>query len=204
MLENKKFIYSILGAILLSLLSNVVWELVRPIILLLFKLILNVSTLGVESFKSSLYQEIARGLHEGVSLQMYQMLQGVFLGILSVALLIFYKRKKMKSSENNVNEEQLSNSRKSYIVWFAVIYCVLCMTILVIEVVRQTYINKSVTYFKQLSSIVDPYIDDQEEELYLSRFSQIKNRSDFVHIINDLQVIVKSNKLTSPEFDFTF
>jgi hypothetical protein len=55
-----------------------------------------------------------------------------------------------------------------------------------------------------LSKIVHPYISEENNIKYISIFSQVKNKEDYVNLIKELQNIARDNKQSIPEFDFTF
>jgi len=70
--------------------------------------------------------------------------------------------------------------------------------------VREKYINNSITHFQQLIIIVEPYISKEEVLLYKSKFAQIKNKNDYVDLINNLENTLNQNKQRVPEFNFVF
>ena len=65
----KKIITSFIGALVIGGLGNGVWEyILEPAFAWSLHGLLNVATLGVQSFKDDLYREIAKGFHEESSL----------------------------------------------------------------------------------------------------------------------------------------
>lgn len=83
---KKKAILGVIGALILGGLGNGVWEYVlEPALTWSLTGILNIATLGVQTFKDELYREIAKGFHEESSLSLanslyYWVGYGVVLG----------------------------------------------------------------------------------------------------------------------------
>jgi hypothetical protein len=94
--------------------------------------------------------------------------------------------------------------KKSWFVWFILLYAIFAGTIFTLDSVKEKYINNAITNFEQLSKIVRPYISEEDNIKYVSIFSQIKNKDDYVNLISKLQNIAKDNKQSTPEFNFTF
>jgi hypothetical protein len=61
----KQSLLYIVGVILLGLLTNAIWEFLgKPLLISAQNTILNLSTLGIQQFKDSMYQEIAMGHYD--------------------------------------------------------------------------------------------------------------------------------------------
>ena len=68
---NKKAILGVIAALIVGGLGNGVWQYVlEPALTWSLAGILNIATLGVQSFKDDLYREIAKGFHEDSSLSL--------------------------------------------------------------------------------------------------------------------------------------
>jgi len=68
---NKKATLGVIAALLVGGLGNGVWEyLLKPAFAWSISGIVNIATLGVQSFKDDLYREIAKGFHEESSLSL--------------------------------------------------------------------------------------------------------------------------------------
>lgn len=68
---QKKAILGVIGALIIGGLGNGVWEYVlEPAFTWSLTGILNIGTLGVQTFKDELYREIAKGFHEESSLSL--------------------------------------------------------------------------------------------------------------------------------------
>lgn len=72
---KNKAILGVIGALIIGGLGNGVWEYVlEPVFTWSLAGILNVATLGVQTFKDELYREIAKGFHEESSLSLANVL----------------------------------------------------------------------------------------------------------------------------------
>lgn len=215
-MKNKKLILGggVIGVIILGVITNAIWDAVKPLTAYLFKLALNLSVLGVDKFKDNIYLEIARGMHEGTSLQIFITLYGFVLSFVLVVVLmaLIVRRKVIRERESNANQNffdkiydyRINLLRKSWFIWFFVLYTMFTGTILILDLTKQNYINNAVTNFEQLSKIIRPYIDEKEEVEYSSKFSQIRNKEDYVKLVSKLGNIAKDNNLYTPDFSFTF
>ena len=65
---------------------------------------------------------------------------------------------------------------------------------------RTAYINSAVTHYESLLKISAPYIDNDTEKRIISSFAQIKNKNDYVIIIDKLKRISTENGQSVPEF----
>lgn len=68
-------------------------------------------------------------------------------------------------------------------------------------VIRNIYINDSISYFEELLTICKPYIGQKSYDILKSSFAQIQTKEDYVRIINELQEIAQKNKATVREFN---
>lgn len=105
---------------------------------------------------------------------------------------------------DRVNEFKSNLHQRPLFIWFLVVYTVFSSTIFFLDLTKEKYINQAVTYYGQLINIVDSFITEEQKEIYISSFSQIKNRQDFVSLISKLEQIGRENKQSLPEFYFTF
>jgi hypothetical protein len=104
---KRKAILGVIGALIIGGLGNGVWEYVfEPALTWSLTGILNIATLGIQTFKDELYSEIAKGFHEESSLSLanslyYWVGYGVALGL----FLLTRKTKDMLSRIATVNKE---------------------------------------------------------------------------------------------------
>lgn len=107
---NKKAILGLVAALIVGGLGNGVWEYVlEPAFTWSVTGILNIATLGVQSFKDDLYREIAKGFHEESSLSLanalyYWVGYGVAFG-----LFLFTRRTKNLVSKISSHNKKLGD-----------------------------------------------------------------------------------------------
>jgi hypothetical protein len=104
---NKKAILGVIAALIVGGLGNGVWQYVlQPALTWSLDGILNIATLGVQSFKDELYREIAKGFHEESSLSLANSLYfWVGYGVAFVFFLLTRKTKDLVSQSVAVDKE---------------------------------------------------------------------------------------------------
>jgi len=106
-MKNKKLVWgsTIFGVIVLGIVTNAIWDLLKPISKYMFQFLLNLSILGKEKFKNGIYEEIAKGFHEGSAFEVFRLTHSIFLGIILMTVVIsFILRNKILSYENEENK----------------------------------------------------------------------------------------------------
>ena len=90
--KNKKLL-AILGAILLGIVGNALWEyMAKPLLFLSRDTLLNIATLGIQSFKDECYRLIARGFTESASLSLLFEFNALYITGCVLLALYFYQR----------------------------------------------------------------------------------------------------------------
>ncbi len=197
---STKYILSLIGIVLLGSLSNPAWDfVVKPLCVLLYKITLNISVLGLEVFKNQIYRDIAKGFHEHPSLQLY----GIVLSCAIVAYLFLGLRllKKKFTSQQKVDSPPLA---KNYIFYAILLCCGFSAGFFFVQLTKESYINNAITHYNQLVQITKPYITQDEFDLYNSRFAQIRNKDDYSKLIRELEGIASEYSLLVPNFKFVF
>ena len=225
MLSKNKAL-AVLGALVLGGLGSGIWDLVfRPGGMWLGHTVLSAVTFGSTSVRDAVYREAARGLHEGSSLMVYSFL----VGLIGAAPLYFFvaafidKRRfedqqllrARRRSGQSVQELEGEISRLKtemgsldrrlgkltmfrYIAVAALLVPSLTVSFQGLKLVEA---NDAFTYFSQSLIICRPYMTDQDAHILNSRFAQIRGRSDYVVIIDELQKIAGSNHVKLPEYN---
>lgn len=195
-----KYILSLVGIIILGSLSNPVWEfIIKPLCTTFYKIVLNISTLGLTILKNKIYLEIAKNFHERNGLEIYTLILSFMIAIYFIFVVKFIRRKFFE----NHKESTLSPFQGpiSYIFLSIFIFAIAFLTV---QSVKENYINSALTHYNQLIFIDKPFISQNEFDLYNSRFSQIKNKEDYSSIVKELEEISMQHNLVVPEFRFTF
>lgn len=194
------------GVLALGVVSSALWEGIKPLTTFVFKFLLNVSTLGLQKFKDDIYREIAKGFHENFSLELYSL---VMVMLASMYVGMWFALLKLRSTENTEKTGGLfsfMSERFAKVLEFWILPTIVIIVVVstALEVVKQEYINLSVTHVNQTLLILEPFLNDEEEELLISQFAQVDNRSDFVQFLNRLEEIADINQIKIPDFDFRF
>lgn len=203
-MKNNKLAYitlGIFGSILIGALGSGVWEyLLKPFFSHSINFILDVSTLGMDKFKNSIYEEVSKGFSEKNSISTYSFITMIYLGFLFMMILILFR--KIKNKKINLDEEdnapkELNNSYQKLIRRFYILssLSILLFMIIMVQNIKLQYINTSIIYYKQLLNIVAPYISEQEIKIYNSKFSLIKNKEEYEKLVDELYDISYDNKL---------
>jgi len=214
------------GAIVLGAIGSGVWEYVfEPVLSSGTRAVLDVATLGIESYKDDLYEEVAKGLHEKAS---YSLLSKF--NILSVLVLLLFAAntlKKIKSldlrrdrllskirsmesedvpEEKSLSEikQELENTKVSGLMKVSYVLIATIVLLLSAQYVtskRDSYVNEAIAHYMQVKRIVAPYISGRELLVFDSRFSLIKSSENYRDVVGDIEKLAKKENLTPPEFD---
>ena len=84
--------------------------------------------------------------------------------------------------------------------YFLIISAVTLASFLVVNNVRANYVNSAITHFNQVYSIATPYMDEHQKAQVVASFAQIKNKEDYVAIIQNLEALARSHGQTVPRF----
>lgn len=188
----------VLLTIVLGAVGSGAWEwMLKPFLLGASEFGLNVATLGIQSFKDSLYEDIARGLHEESSLRLYSAVFGIFpLFMLGVVTGAMQARRTIKSGISNTAQERIIN-------WLAKPLFVVLIFVVVFSVVQANqlaYVNRAITHAQQLLMIVDPYISQDQQLLFRSRFAQVSSSEEYAQLTAEIERICHARSLRVPEF----
>lgn len=112
----KKVVLGLAGALLIGGLGNGVWEYVlEPMLAWSLHGILNIATLGVQSFKDALYREVAKGFHEESSLVLAITFNYLIAGTVVFALLQMKQRAKKILGEIEETSNELDELEKELV-----------------------------------------------------------------------------------------
>lgn len=102
----KKIVTSLIGALVVGGLGNGVWEyILEPAFAWSLHGLLNIATLGVQSYKDDLYREIAKGFHEESSLALANTLN-----YLIACAVVFGLLQLLQRSKKLIDEIKLTNT----------------------------------------------------------------------------------------------
>jgi hypothetical protein len=190
-----KILRFIAATVVLGAVGSGAWEWVlKPSLVGLSEFGLNVATLGVKSFKDALYSDVARGLHEASSLQLYVTFASVVPGFLLGAFMA--KVRPFKATAAGA-KPSFREKYSATMVWLILLAFFVFFTIHSNQI---SYVNRAITHVHQLFAIVDPYIQESERLMYRSEFSQVSSSRDYIKLTTKLEAICLSKKLKAPKF----
>lgn len=188
----------VLVTIVLGAVGSGAWEwMLKPFLLGASDFGLTVATLGIQSFRDSLYVDIARGHHEESSLRLYSAIFGIFpLVLLGMVLGAMQGRRIFRSSISNTAQERL-------ITWLAKPLFVVLTFVMVFSIVQANqlaYVNRAITHAQQLLTIVDPYVSQDQRLLLRSRFAQVSSSEEYAKLTTEMERICRARSLRVPVF----
>jgi hypothetical protein len=184
--------------VVLGAIGSGIWEwMLKPMLMGASQFGLNVATLGVHSFKNSLYKDIAHGFHEESSLRLYLAIFGLLpcfiLGVITGRL---YTRKRLKEGvESTALDRVFEKLGRPMLILF-----VFLLVFSVVQANQVAYINRAVMHFNQLLAIASPHIREEERLLFQSQFAQVASSEDYAKLITTLIGICRAKGLNPPEF----
>lgn len=210
------------GAVLTVVLGAIgsgVWENVfSPATSWIGRAMLTLITLGVESARDGIYQEVAQGHSERFSVLTYTFITAVVLlipmGALSydVGVRSAERSKRMRkfeqfeaSGDRAGMEETLAEVRKSLgtarrqlrlMLWLGVALGIFVAA----KTMTLAYANTAITHFNQSLAIAGPFVSPVEERMIRSDFARISSRDDYVRLMKRIDNKVSEQGVRLPEF----
>ena len=205
-------ILGIIGVIFLGAIGSGLWQIgLEPVGNWLMDAIFKITTLGLSSLSDAFYREVAKGLHEDSSLlASYLLVLGFFwyFGDLWINMATNDIEKTVKKEHENIIakieenkdlspdekklqiEEAMDELGKKYqrahkkscihlkiiLIFFATL-----ITFQFLTVLQQNHI---ITDFRRRFSIGKIFLNEQEEEKILSKFSMITSKQDYLNVNN--------------------
>lgn len=184
--------------ILLGAVGSGVWEwLLKPALAGTSDVALSIGTLGVERFKDSLYQDIARGFREESSLRLHSAVFSFLpAGVLGLAMGFLFGRARAKSGQPDGAIERVVDALLKPVL----ILVVFVLVFFIVQASQVAYVNRAITHFNQLSAIAAPYLSESERLIHRSQFAQITSRADYVKVVESLAATCQSKNLNVPSF----
>jgi len=198
---NSKTVRFVALSLVLGAFGSGLWEwLLKPSLLILSNIGLNVATLGLSKFKDALYQEVALGFHEGSSLKIYlavfAFLPCFVLGMVSGFLT---GSRSSRQSQSNKTDTLLAKVVAKLLRPMAIIIAFL-MIFSIVQANQDAYINRAITHFHALLQIARPYVSEEKRIQYESQFAQVSSKADYEALVAELTTVCRSKNLRTPEF----
>jgi hypothetical protein len=184
--------------VVLGAVGSGAWEwLLKPILVGASEFGLNVATLGIRSFKDSLYRDIARGLHEEPSMRLYAAVF-VFLPAFILGLIAggFSAHKVLRGGANATLATRIVEKLTRPVL----IFFVFLLVFSVVQANQLAYVNRAVAHFRQVLAIAGPHITDAARLTHQSEFAQISSSEDYGKLISTLEEVCRAKGLKVPAF----
>jgi hypothetical protein len=197
LIESKTLRYVGL-TILLGAVGSGAWDwMLKPALVGVSTIGLQITTLGLRSLKDLLYSEIAQGFHEEPSLRFYLFAFGLVpIGLVGFVFGVLATRGRFKASL----DKALSDTVIAKMERFMLILFVFLAVFSALQANEVAYVNRAITHLRQVMAIAGPYISEGDRKLYLSRFAQISSRDDYAALVSTLEQICKEKNLKVPKF----
>jgi hypothetical protein len=223
---KKSAFFKAAGVILLGALGSGLWDsLLKPAFVRISYGLLTLSSLGIESIRTGIYERIATGSTALASLQSMALLTifgASFLMAAFVAsfLLLRWARRDLELSERRIEmrnagveiqrrretamedleegRREIRNSRRQLYVMGFLIFLLIGMFL--VDLSRISYETSAVQHFQQTLKIASPYLSDAERRDVESRFAQIRSRTDYIAIVDGLSDTAKAHGQRIPKF----
>jgi hypothetical protein len=95
---------------------------------------------------------------------------------------------------------RLSFKRLKVPAYILYVIVVLTFSATIADYVRFSYVNSAITHFQQVFTIAAPFMDDPQRREVMSSYAQIRNREDYVLIVQRLESIATQNGQRIPAF----
>lgn len=206
---KRKFL-AIGGALLIGALGSGLWELLKPLLGWLASASLDIVTLGLESLRDGLYADAAAQESERVSGMILSLLSGVMGGLL-LAILIPPKSFLPKETEKPEDETIEASSAytdslkaKTFLLkrykFIATVVLAFMLTTHALIMQRTIYVNHVASNFNRMCIIISPYLSQQQDALYHSKFAQIQTRAEYIKLMDEIHKIAIQNRSYIPPF----
>ncbi|MFX0199722.1 MAG: hypothetical protein ACFFCW_26670 [Candidatus Hodarchaeota archaeon] len=220
-----KICVALIIAIVAGAIGSGVWiHIFGPLIYWSRDKILTVTTLGIQAFKDSTYQQIASGFHESASdtllFDFRYLLMMVFI-LVTLHLIVRGREirrriqkdidqlekteEEKKPSLEDLHEKfSLAHTRSNRIVkrgYILFMFAIIWSMVFMISTIRLRYINSAISHFQQVLTICSPYLEPGKEKQVISSFAQIRSQKEYVNLLDDLKKIATTNKLYLPKFN---
>jgi hypothetical protein len=196
-MSSMKRLIPIVGALGLAIIGSALWEALRKPIIFASFVMLKLVTLGIDSFRDSIYADAAAQIPERASSLLLALTTGIVTGV-SVTIIIEYRKRTSRANEQ-LSPLLSSISRKQGIAMYQ-FYLIAVLLGLFIVSNRQIYVIRVSAYANQLQQIAAPFLNEDQILVYSSSFAQSQTRSDYVALVDDLRKVISSHKATDPGF----
>ena len=214
----------LLGAIVVKILASSLSDsLVMPALHTVSRWVLDIASLGLASYKNSVYKQIAADDQYVAPYNAYLTSTVMFVTMLGAAAIYTfylssaYRRQAERASralsgapqnpepqiaDDALNRRFLKTVRVlRFMAYFFAVYVGLSVASQFISVTRVSYETSAQAHFHHVMRIVSPYLEPRELAQVESEFAQIGSREDYLRLLSRLEGQCKAHGKTVPKFD---
>jgi hypothetical protein len=189
------------GALTIGVLGSAMWEGIKPLLNWLSSLLLTVATLGISSYRDSIYKDAAVGIDERTS--SITLLLALSL-LLSLPIVSLARGIGLLTSATGREPDRLQEHFSAGLARIVKrnslkITNVAMAFVIVVVGNREIYVSRTSAYARQLQDIAAPFLDDQSSETIRSRFAQARTKKEFAELVDSLERIIKKRNAYFPE-----
>ena len=185
-------------AIVLGVVSSIVAALCLPYVNAVGRLLTNAVGLTFASYNERIYEDVARGAHEHAASTVISILWCLGLSILFIsgaALLLGIAIRRRGASD----PPEVFRARRAAYFRGTIFGAALPLGFLMAVTTSESlFITAAVGRYEQLRTIDAPLLNEVELKELDSRFAQVRSRSDYQRIIDQLEKLARSHALYVP------
>lgn len=189
----KKKALSIIGVLVLGALGNGLWELAKPALTGTADIALNISTLGIQTFRDSFYAAASRHGSAAAHLSAQASLTRLLIAIAAYFLLISLDTLTLTSTR--VPAEKALARRFLRITSYPLL---LFSTMFAITALRDVEVRDAARAFEVRLKVLAPVISASDYSRHLARFAVVRTEADYDAALRDLNAALQRAGLEQP------
>lgn len=157
-------------------------------------MLLDIATLGLNSLRDGIYEEVARGTHERASTTILGYMTG---GVAAITLFVSALPwlRIFRSAAPKQAETKARIGRVLALLLLASAF------VITVQYARVLYITRAANHAEQLQRVVGPFMSESERLRTASRLAQIRSQKQYIELIAELSDLAKRNGAAVPSFD---
>jgi hypothetical protein len=191
-----KVVLGVLATIVLGAVGSGLWErMLGPFLDWLTRSTIGLYASAVGTYRDSIYENAAKGLHEEHSLVVHTLI------IAMIPLLYYFLLRRHPTETRDPNDpiRLFMRSRKGY--WVIMFLTIIVFFGTVFTSLRIRHINETITYSLASIEIVRPFVGEQKYADLRSRYFAMRTTSDFRAIYEEVVTTAKENHRKLPEYE---
>jgi hypothetical protein len=208
-----------LGGIFLGALGSGLWDVaLKPALRRASYGLMSLSSLGIESFRTGIYERIATGSTSRAGVLTLALVTTLFVSLLGTAFIyLIQQTMELQRLQNRTNghadavprksPEEINRLTQRFLRYFRRVLYILSVVILLIsgtllvDLSRAAYESAAVAHFQQALKIASPYLTDTDRATVESKFAQIHSKAEYVAIVDGLAKTAKEHSQQVPPFN---